>query len=557
MRTDRCVDAAGHVEAIGGDHLGVQVVTHAVQLLVLVGAALRDLLHRGDGGRVVGGEHRVQHVAVAEQPPGAGQVGHVGVLLAGEHRVAGQAVDLRALDLRVPVGALDQAYLQAVADAAGQVGQVVDRVRGALLVGLHHDAEAFPALERRIADHPFDDVQRKLQAVGFLGVDGAADAVGPGQLRQFQHARYQVREHALALGMLIARVQRRELDRDAMRAGHVAVGLAAARQVVLADGVDRAPVVLQVAQRVLHGQRAFAEHVEGVAVVAVVTLVRARQGLVDGAAHDELVAHDLHCLAHGQADYRFTDAADQALEGAVHVALGVVGQVDQVAGQHQAPGRGVDQHRIGLAHVALPVGFAELVADQLVGGFLVGDAQQRLGHAHQQHALLAAQVVLAHERLDRALVAGACAYPAHQVGGGGLYLGLFGGRQAGLFQQFAHMAGLVLQPGIGDGLAQGGRCRRQFGREQRPCRGGVGGRCCIHGHDHIGTRWDSAILILGDEFPSPSGGCPEWRNHWHAWGSVQFVGFRKFVPNPANLLPMSIRCGWKFGVQCSNHNNDE
>ncbi len=43
----------------------------------------------------------------------------------------------------------------------------------------------------------------------------------------------------------------------------------------------------------------------------------------------------------------------------------------------------------------------ELVADQLVGGVLVGNAQQRFGHAHQQHAFLAAEVVLAHEGFDR------------------------------------------------------------------------------------------------------------------------------------------------------------
>jgi len=49
----------------------------------------------------------------------------------------------------------------------------------------------------------------------------------------------------------------------------------------------------------------------------------------------------------------------------------------------------------------------------------------------------------------------------------------------------------------------------------------------------------------------------KWRNHWHAWDSVQISGFHQFVLNPANLLPMSIRCGRKSGVQCSNHNNHE
>ena len=126
----------------------------------------------------------------------------------------------------------------------------------------------------------------------------------------------------------------------------------------------------------------------------------------------------------------------------------------RLAGQHQAPGRGVDQHRVDCAHVPLPVGVAQLVADQLVGGALVGDAQQRLGHAHQQHAFLAAQVVLAHEGFDRALVLGARAHAAHQVGGGGLHLRLVVGRQARLRQQLAHVAGLVLRPGHGDRLAE-------------------------------------------------------------------------------------------------------
>ncbi|KAG1435218.1 hypothetical protein G6F56_014047 [Rhizopus delemar] len=129
MRTDRRIHAAGKAEAVGRYHFGVQVVAHAVQLLVLVHATVGDAAHRGDGVRVVRGEHRVDRVGMGEQPLGAGQVGHVGVLLAGEHRVARVAFDLRALDLGIPVGTLDQAHLQATTGAARHGGQVVDRVR--------------------------------------------------------------------------------------------------------------------------------------------------------------------------------------------------------------------------------------------------------------------------------------------------------------------------------------------------------------------------------------------------------------------------------------------
>ena len=498
MRTDRRVHAARYVQTVGRHHFGIQVIAHAVQLLVLVLAALGDRLHRCDGVRVVRGEHRVDRIAVREQTLGTGQVGDVGVLLAGEHRVGRQALDLRALDLRIPVRALDQAHLQATTDAAGQIGQVVDRVQRALLVRLHDHAEAFPAGERGIADHRLDDVQRQLQAVGLFGIDGAADAVGLGQLSQFQYARHQVGHHACALGMLVARVQRGELDRDARCRIDIAVRAAAACLVVTADRVDRATVILQVTLGVLHGQRAFAEHVERIAVAGVVALVRARQRFVDGAAHDELVAHDLHRLAHCQADHRLTHATDQALERARHIGAGGIVDLDQAAGQHQAPGGGVYQHRVAAAHVLLPVRIAELVADQLVGRLLVRNAQQRFGHAHQQHAFLAAQIVLAHEGFDRALVLGTHAHPLDQVGGGGLHPGLFGGGKARLLQQLAHMGGLVLQPGIGDRLAERVGNGRQLRREQR--RAGGAGRCRGRGKDrgcsHAGRLVENLTILI-------------------------------------------------------------
>ena len=298
--------------------------------------------------------------------------------------------------------------------------------------------------------------------------------------------------------MLVARVQRGELDRDARCRVDVAIGTAAAGLVVTADRVDRATVVFQVTLGILHGQRAFAEHVERIAVAGVVALVRARQCLIDGAAHDELVAHDLHRLAHGQSDHRLTHAADQALECARHIGAGGIVDLDQAAGQHQAPGGGVDQHRVAAAHVLLPVGIAELVADQLVGGLLVRNAQQRFGHAHQQHAFFAAQVVLAHEGFDRALVLGTHAHALDQVGGSGLHLGLVGGRQTCPLQQLAHMGGLVLQPGIGDRLAERVGNGGQLGGEQR--RAGGAGRCRGRGKDrgcsHAGRLVENLTILI-------------------------------------------------------------
>jgi hypothetical protein len=79
-----------------------------------------------DGQRVVGGEGRIDARRV-EHRPGAGEVGDVGRRLAGEHRIVGQAALLAALDLAVPVGALDQAHHQLAAPvrAAQVVSQAI------------------------------------------------------------------------------------------------------------------------------------------------------------------------------------------------------------------------------------------------------------------------------------------------------------------------------------------------------------------------------------------------------------------------------------------------
>ena len=61
---------------------------------------------------------------------------------------------------------------------------------------------------------------------------------------------------------------------------------------------------------------------------------------------------------------------------------------------------------------------ADLVADQRVAGCGVGDAQQRLGEAHQRHALLARQRIFLDQPLDAAGArARLAAQPLRQTGG--------------------------------------------------------------------------------------------------------------------------------------------
>jgi hypothetical protein len=114
-----------------------------------------------DGAGVVRGELRVDHLVVADQRLRAGQVRQVGVVLVREDRVAGQAGFLGALDLCVPVGALDQPHHEAQAVPARDGRHLVHHRECPCLVGLHRQAEAGPlrVLLRDAARQRLEQVQ--------------------------------------------------------------------------------------------------------------------------------------------------------------------------------------------------------------------------------------------------------------------------------------------------------------------------------------------------------------------------------------------------------------
>ena len=88
------------------------------------------------------------------------------------------ALDLRALDLRVPVRALHQPDHQPPAGAPREVDEPVDDEDAALAVGLDDEAEAVPAGEVRIEAQRLQNIERQVEPVGLLGVDVEADVVG-------------------------------------------------------------------------------------------------------------------------------------------------------------------------------------------------------------------------------------------------------------------------------------------------------------------------------------------------------------------------------------------
>ncbi len=193
---DRRVDAAGPAQLVLADDLLVERLAHAVQALELVLAgveiAARHLHDGGERVRVVGRELREDRVRRGEQPSRAGEVGDVGVHLARVDREVLEPVDLGALDLAVPVGALDEADHESVLRAPRQVDDPVDHVGAALLVGLHHEADAVPALELRVEAQCLEQVERDLEPVGLLGVDVERDVVAAREHGELGQARQQL-----------------------------------------------------------------------------------------------------------------------------------------------------------------------------------------------------------------------------------------------------------------------------------------------------------------------------------------------------------------------------
>ncbi len=108
VRPDRCIDAAGAVELARSDDLVVHALAHPVQALEFVVGGAGQRVDRSDRERVVARELGIDRVGCRQHRFGTGEIRHIGVHLAREHGVVAEPLDLRALDLAIPVRALDQ-----------------------------------------------------------------------------------------------------------------------------------------------------------------------------------------------------------------------------------------------------------------------------------------------------------------------------------------------------------------------------------------------------------------------------------------------------------------
>ena len=278
--------------------------------------------------------------------------------------------------------------------------------QAALLIRLHGKAQSLPPCKRRISPHARKELERQFETLGLLRIDRHADAALLRGAGEIDDRGRKLGQHAFALRIFVARMKRRELDRNRWLRENGCCAFSNA----VADRRDRACIRGEIARCVGRRDRGFAEHVERIAIARVGALPASRQRFVDRASHHELLGHHLHRLAHGEPHDRFAGARDDSLVPRFGIARGVDVEARQAARQHQSPRRRVDEQRIRCAEVPLPIAARELVANQQIGRLAVRNPQQRFGDAHQKHAFLRRQIVLMEKRLDARIRRAAAPY---------------------------------------------------------------------------------------------------------------------------------------------------
>ena len=211
--------------------------------------------------------------------------------------------------------------------------------------------------------------------------------------------------------------------------------------------------------------RGLAEHIERITPSALGA--GAFERLANGAAHHELAGEDAHGPVECLANQGLARAGHQSGHELADIAHGLGVEADDAAGEHQSPGRGVDEYRIAASEMRLPSGGGKLVADQTVRGLGIGNAQKRLGETHQNDALGARQTILVEEGVEAAgalpRLADLDDQGARQLRGGAL----LGGPKSTLAQRRLDHRGLVGEAQRGDAGAKRVARRRVRGENHR------------------------------------------------------------------------------------------
>ncbi len=230
-------------------------------------------------------------------------------------------------------------------------------------------------------------------------------------------------------------MQRRQLYREAGAVDQFVIAPHRRMAGPTGDGLDRLLVAQGITLGVVLGAGRLPQHVEGEAITLLGLVFGIGERVLDGLAEHELIAENAHRLAQRLADHRLAAPGDQALYHAGKVRLPPPAPVEDAPGQHQPPGRGIDEHRVRMAEMARPVAQPDGAGDQPVGGGRVGNAQQRLGEAEQKHPLLARQPIFVQEGIDPAGLSAAFTRRLDQAQGQSLDVAAILGAEARLGDQ--------------------------------------------------------------------------------------------------------------------------
>ena len=217
-------------------------------------------------------------------------------------------------------------------------------------------------------------------------------------------------------------MERRQFDRHPGRGMNIGAGDGAA------DCGDGVPVGRQVTLGVGGRPRALAQHVKREQIIRVFRFIGRFDGRFYRLPEDELVADDVHGVHYGPADDRLGAACQQPGDQVVRFFRLRI-PLEHLAGQHHRPGRRIDQQMVALANMPGPVGIENLVADQAVGGLRVRHPEQRLGEAHERHALVGGQIILLEQQVDAARHTALIADMGHEIPGAGFDPGVLPGRE--------------------------------------------------------------------------------------------------------------------------------
>ena len=212
MAANRGIHPACVPEPCPRHDLCIQVLTHTVQSLEFVVQAIASQF-RNDGDRVgiMGGKLGIECLAIVQNFPGTGDIGHIGVGFARKHRVALETFYLGMFDFGIPVSTLDQANWNPLTGLLCQIGQKIHQCGRSFLISLHGQAQPIPPGQRGILQNLAEYVDTHHQAVRFLGIDGEGYLVGHGQLSQFENPGNDNGDRFLMVTVFKPRVQSRQL----------------------------------------------------------------------------------------------------------------------------------------------------------------------------------------------------------------------------------------------------------------------------------------------------------------------------------------------------------